>query len=396
MAFPRLHKTFTTDRGRPYTDTSFVIPPGILKSSQPIGDDPNLCMALNLSYRFVCYSYEEAREIQTVLLFAGSIHLVTWTFLRHDASRHAVCQAGYPQEALNEIHGSWFDPSNPVAAWLNGTDDSWGLRWSQPRKVPGWTVRTGFWMFLLAFFLGPNGETLFLMFLGEYFREQCRGFFKEPFLIGTVSTGFPGKYLGNFSGVFLRDLPANVWTLGNFLRNVLGDLLGEHPRGDFWRELPGWFFWELDLAWTSLGTCDPPNITVIWNISSFILPYLSIRPWKFPHLKVHFRAELRPENFAQLSEIQEFFLHSAGAKLLYAAVQNAAHFCTVSNTQCYPGCQLVQRLDFFTGVKVTDQWGFLTLIYSNSLCIHANNCPKGDQRTITNPVRARTYDEVLG
>ena len=25
-------------------------------------------------------------------------------------------QAGYPQEALNEIHGSWFDPSNPVAA----------------------------------------------------------------------------------------------------------------------------------------------------------------------------------------------------------------------------------------------------------------------------------------
>ena len=24
-------------------------------------------------------------------------------------------QAGYPQEALNEIHGSWFDPANPVA-----------------------------------------------------------------------------------------------------------------------------------------------------------------------------------------------------------------------------------------------------------------------------------------
>jgi hypothetical protein len=56
LAFPRLHKTFITDRGRPYTDTPFVIPPGILKSSQPIGDDPNLRMALNLTYNFVRYS----------------------------------------------------------------------------------------------------------------------------------------------------------------------------------------------------------------------------------------------------------------------------------------------------------------------------------------------------
>ena len=56
MAFPRLHKPFISDRGRPYTDIPFVIPPGILKSSQPIGDDPNLCMALNLTYNFVRYS----------------------------------------------------------------------------------------------------------------------------------------------------------------------------------------------------------------------------------------------------------------------------------------------------------------------------------------------------
>ena len=57
MAFPRLHKTFITDRGRPYTDTPFVILPGMLKSSQPIGDDPNLWMALSLTYNFVRYSY---------------------------------------------------------------------------------------------------------------------------------------------------------------------------------------------------------------------------------------------------------------------------------------------------------------------------------------------------
>ena len=59
LAFPRLHKTFITDRGRPYTDTPFVILPGMLKSSQPIGDDPNLWMALSLTYNFVRYSYDQ-------------------------------------------------------------------------------------------------------------------------------------------------------------------------------------------------------------------------------------------------------------------------------------------------------------------------------------------------
>ena len=67
MAFPRLHKPFISDRGRPYTDIPFVIPPGILKSSQPIGNNPNLCVAygielkifqyINLTYHFVLYSY---------------------------------------------------------------------------------------------------------------------------------------------------------------------------------------------------------------------------------------------------------------------------------------------------------------------------------------------------
>ena len=57
LSLPRLHTTFITDRGRPYTDTPVLILPGILKSSQPIGDDPNLCMALSLTYNFVRYSY---------------------------------------------------------------------------------------------------------------------------------------------------------------------------------------------------------------------------------------------------------------------------------------------------------------------------------------------------
>ena len=57
-----LHKSFTDspigdDPIHPYTDTPFVIPPGALKSSQPIEENPNLCMAFNLSHIFVRYSF---------------------------------------------------------------------------------------------------------------------------------------------------------------------------------------------------------------------------------------------------------------------------------------------------------------------------------------------------
>ena len=52
-----LHRTFITDRGQPYTDTPCLILPGILKSSPPIWDNPNLCMPLSLTYDCVRYSY---------------------------------------------------------------------------------------------------------------------------------------------------------------------------------------------------------------------------------------------------------------------------------------------------------------------------------------------------
>ena len=34
----------------------FVIPRGVVKSLQPIGDEPNLCIALNLTNNFLLYS----------------------------------------------------------------------------------------------------------------------------------------------------------------------------------------------------------------------------------------------------------------------------------------------------------------------------------------------------
>ena len=73
LAFPRLHKTLITDRGRPYTDTPFVIPPGILKSSQPIGDDPDLCMALNLTFcPLLIYIYIYTQHLAICVSILGS------------------------------------------------------------------------------------------------------------------------------------------------------------------------------------------------------------------------------------------------------------------------------------------------------------------------------------
>mmetsp|Transcript_53606 Transcript_53606/g.144375 ORF Transcript_53606/g.144375 Transcript_53606/m.144375 type:complete len:102 (+) Transcript_53606:3-308(+) len=37
-----------------------------------------------------------------------------WVQQNHDGLPQ---KAGYPQESINEIHGSWFDPSNPVVLY---------------------------------------------------------------------------------------------------------------------------------------------------------------------------------------------------------------------------------------------------------------------------------------
>jgi hypothetical protein len=40
-------------------------------------------------------------------------HLQNWVQQNHDGLPQ---KAGFPQECINEIHGAWFDPSNPVVA----------------------------------------------------------------------------------------------------------------------------------------------------------------------------------------------------------------------------------------------------------------------------------------
>ena len=58
-------------------------------------------------------------------------HLSHWIQQNHDGLPQ---KAGFPQENLNEIHGSWYDPSNPVVP-MNGSLRSdlhnWLLYWEQ-------------------------------------------------------------------------------------------------------------------------------------------------------------------------------------------------------------------------------------------------------------------------
>jgi NAD-dependent SIR2 family protein deacetylase len=49
-------------------------------------------------------------------------------------SQNFLCQAGYPQHHLNEIHGAWYDPSNPVvmmSGQLRTDLFEWLLEWEQ-------------------------------------------------------------------------------------------------------------------------------------------------------------------------------------------------------------------------------------------------------------------------
>jgi NAD-dependent SIR2 family protein deacetylase len=50
-----------------------------------------------------------AHRVLTALHAAG--HLKYWIQQNHDGLPQ---KAGYPQHALNEVHGAWYDPSNPV------------------------------------------------------------------------------------------------------------------------------------------------------------------------------------------------------------------------------------------------------------------------------------------
>ena len=77
----------------------------------------------------MCAQPTLAHRVLTGLYTAG--YLKRWVQQNHDGLPQ---KAGYPQHALNEIHGAWFDPSNPVVKMSGALrDDLFAdlLKWEQ-------------------------------------------------------------------------------------------------------------------------------------------------------------------------------------------------------------------------------------------------------------------------
>jgi NAD-dependent SIR2 family protein deacetylase len=91
----------------------------------------------------------KAHEVLVALHQKG--HLDRWVQQNHDGLPQ---KAGYPQHRLNEIHGAWFDPSNPVVP-MDGT-----LREDLLRHLLDWEQETDLVLALGSTLCGMNADRL--------------------------------------------------------------------------------------------------------------------------------------------------------------------------------------------------------------------------------------------
>lgn len=78
-------------------------------------------------------------------------HLKHWVQQNHDGLPQ---KAGFPQKDINEIHGAWFDPSNPVVP-MSGT-----LRQDLIEQMLHWEERTDFCLALGTSMVGMNADRM--------------------------------------------------------------------------------------------------------------------------------------------------------------------------------------------------------------------------------------------
>jgi NAD-dependent SIR2 family protein deacetylase len=100
-------------------------------------------------------------------------HLKHWVQQNHDGLPQ---KAGYPQAALNEIHGAWFDPSNPVVR-MDGS-----LRADLYSDMLEWEQRTDLCLTLGTSLAGMNADRV----ATTCARRAMRG---EEGALGTVIVG---------------------------------------------------------------------------------------------------------------------------------------------------------------------------------------------------------------
>merc|ERR1712078_397048 len=75
-----------------------------------------------------------------------------WVQQNHDGLPQ---KAGLPQSAINEIHGAWYDPSNPVVA-MNGS-----LRSDLFKEMLEWEEKTDLTLSMGTSMCGMNSDRVF-------------------------------------------------------------------------------------------------------------------------------------------------------------------------------------------------------------------------------------------
>ena len=94
----------------------------------------------------------QAHIVLTHLHFAGWLNY--WVQQNHDGLPQ---KAGYPQKYINEIHGAWFDPSNPVVP-MTGT-----LRPDLVAEMSEWEEKVDLCLALGTTMCGMNADRVFVL-----------------------------------------------------------------------------------------------------------------------------------------------------------------------------------------------------------------------------------------
>jgi NAD-dependent SIR2 family protein deacetylase len=104
-------------------------------------------------------------------------HLKYWVQQNHDGLPQ---KAGFPQHAMNEIHGAWYDPSNPVVK-MNGS-----LRGDLFADLLEWENKTDLVLTLGTSLAGMNADRVVHTVSGK---ARKKSFLGKPKALGSVIVG---------------------------------------------------------------------------------------------------------------------------------------------------------------------------------------------------------------
>jgi NAD-dependent SIR2 family protein deacetylase len=151
-------------------------------------------------------------------------HLDYWVQQNHDGLPQ---KAGFPQHAINEIHGAWYDPSNPVVA-MNGNlrNDLFSDLLQCERKID-------FCLVLGTSLCGMNSDRIVTAAANSFTKSQ--GKTQEKSCGGAVIVGLQATKMDHVASVrifatidtMMRLLAEKLKMTGDFLQEEAGTLKSE-------------------------------------------------------------------------------------------------------------------------------------------------------------------------